>query len=255
MSRTIVLLDVTAMSADAVCVAGIDLANDQTVRLAQPQPTQRLIAALGGLAPGDIIKLDAKPLRTLDAPHVEDCEWNPRSLKKVGISPPAELRRAVESTLFTSVEQAFGEPVVRGKSGNSAWQPSVGVRSLATLSVLYVRAGTDRNERPRLTFKDDALDYWTAVPFQDLCVKRHQSKCDDCAGEQHVEHLKEEFDGNRTLIRVGLTRPFSPSEGVEPLCWLQVTNVFSKPRDHFGAMPPPQGSGPLAKPSLALVPA
>jgi len=41
MSRTIVLLDVTAMSADAVCVAGLDLATDETIRLANPQPTQR----------------------------------------------------------------------------------------------------------------------------------------------------------------------------------------------------------------------
>ena len=51
MSRTIMVLDVTQMAGDAVCVAGIDLATDETVRLANPQPTQRLIAAMGGVAP------------------------------------------------------------------------------------------------------------------------------------------------------------------------------------------------------------
>ena len=97
MSRTIMLTDVTQMAADAVCVAGIDLASDETVRLAQPQPTQRLIVALGGLAPGDILKLDARPLRKLEQPHMEDCEWNPRSLKRVGIAPHAEMLTGVHS--------------------------------------------------------------------------------------------------------------------------------------------------------------
>ncbi|MBI5287785.1 MAG: hypothetical protein HY873_02305 [Chloroflexi bacterium] len=231
MSRTIVLLDVTAMSADTVCVAGLDLATDETIRLANPQPTQRLIAALGGLAPGDILKVDAKRMRNAVPPHVEDCEWNPRSLKRVGISPVSDLAKAVQSTVLTSVEQAFSEPSIKGRNGNSAWEPGSGVRSLATVSVLYVRACADKNNRPRLAFKDDTLAYWPGVPLQDLRVKQHQAKCESC-GTDHLERFKEEFDANRALIRVGLTRPFAP-EGSEPLCWLQVTNVLSKPREHF----------------------
>ncbi len=231
MSRTIVLLDVTAMSSDTVCVAGLDIATDETIRLANPQPTQRLIAALGGLSPGDILKLDAKRLKNAVPPHVEDCEWNPRSLKRVGVSPACDLVKAVQPTVFTSVEAAFGEPSIKGRNGNSAWEPGSGARSLATISVLYVRAAADRNDRPRIAFKDDTLAYWPGVPLQDLRVKQHQAKCDGCARD-HLERIKFEFDANRTLIRVGLTRPFAP-EGSEPLCWLQVTNVLSKPREHF----------------------
>jgi hypothetical protein len=231
MSRTIVLLDVTAMSGDAVCVAGLDLGTDETVRLANPQPTQRLIAALGGLAPGDILKLDTKRVKNTVPPHVEDCEWNPRSLKKVGVSPSADLVKVVRPTVFASVEAAFGEPTIKGRNGNSAWEPGSGARSLATIAVLYVRAAADRNDRPRIAFKDDALGYWPGVPLQDLRVKQHQAKCQDCAAG-HLERIRSEFEANRTLIRVGLTRPFAP-EGSEPLCWLQVTNVLAKPREHF----------------------
>lgn len=236
MSRTIMLLDVTQMSGDAVCVAGLDLATDEIVRLANPQPTQRLIAALGGLAPGDILKLDANPLRKLEPPHLEDCEWNPRSLKRVGSSTLSETQKALEATAFTSVQAAFGEPVTRGRYGNSSWVPGIGVRSLATISVVYVRAAADKNDRPRIAFKDDALDYWPAVPMQDLRAKLHQANCPECAGEAYIERLQAEFDANRALIRVGLTRPFSPGEGTEPMCWLQVTNVLAKPREHFDTL-------------------
>jgi hypothetical protein len=236
MSRTIMLLELTQMSGDTVCLAGIDLASDQTVRLTNPQPTQRLVAMLGGLAPGDIVKVDAKPLRKLEPPHLEDCEWNPRSMKKVGMATLAEMRKAVEPTVFPSVKAAFGEPITNGRLGNSAWQPGEGMRSLATISVVYMRAGIDRNERPRFAFKDDALDYWPAVPMQDLRVKLHQATCSECERD-HVDCLKGEFEVNRGLVRVGLTRPFSPGEGTEPMCWLQVTNILGKERQHFDTLP------------------
>lgn len=236
MSRTIMILDVTQMAGDAVCVAGIDLASDETVRLANPQPTQRLITALGGLGPGDILKVDAKALRKLEPPHMEDCEWNPRSLKRVGAAPLAEMLNALEATAFSSVQAAFGEPVTRGRYGNSSWMPGIGSRSLATISVVYVRAAADKNDRPRIAFKDDALDYWAAVPMQDLSAKMHQANCPDCADAAYIERLQSEFDANRALIRVGLTRPFSPGEGTEPMCWLQVTNVLAKPRGHFDTL-------------------
>ena len=231
MSRTIVLTDVTAMSGDAVCIAGIDLVSDQTVRLAQPQPTQRLVETIGGLAPGDILKLDCKPLRNAEPPHLEDCEWNPRSVKKVGVSSIKELQCAFASTIFNSVSQAFGDPSIKGRNGNSAWEPGSGTRSLATIAVCYVRACADKNDRVRLAFKDEALDYWPGVPLQDLRVKQHAAKCDTCHNDA-LNTIREEFDANRTLVRVGLTRPFAP-EGSEPVCWLQVTNILAKPREHF----------------------
>lgn len=230
------LTDVTQMAADAVCVAGIDLASDETVRLANPQPTQRLITALGGLGPGDILKVDAKPLRKVEPPHTEDCEWNPRSLKRVGIAPLAEMLSALESTSFTSIQAAFGEPVTKGRYGNSSWTPERGTRSLATISVVYVRASADKNDRPRIAFKDDSLDYWQAVPMQDLRAKMHQANCPECEGSTYIERLQGEFDANRALVRVGLTRAFSPGEGTEPMCWLQVTNILAKPREHFDTL-------------------
>src|SRR4029078_11537821 len=83
-SRRIVLTDVTAMGGDAVCVAGIELASKHTMRLAQPQPTQRILAAFGGLAPGDVVDVNAQFLARPEAPHLEDCHWMPHSLKKSG---------------------------------------------------------------------------------------------------------------------------------------------------------------------------
>ena len=49
----------------------------------------------------------------------------------------------------------------------------------------------------------------------------------------YLANLTAEFaSSDDCLLRVGLTRPYTP-EGADTACWLQITNMFARPRAHF----------------------
>lgn len=162
--REVVLLDVTAMAGDAVCVAGVERTTGKQLRLNEPQPTRMMVRRLGGLAPGDVISIDWKGARRPDPPHTEDGEWKLRSLKRVGRLDHAALTDLLAGSAFNSLSEAFGEAAFRGRNGNSAWPVHKGTRSLATVAVRYVRVGEDRAGRVRIAFKDASGAYWSGVP-------------------------------------------------------------------------------------------
>ena len=229
MRRELLLLDVTEMSGSNVCVAGIEPTTCTQFRLADPTPTQAVLRRLGGLQPGDVIEVDIDPLRRPVAPHVEDARWNPTTVQRLRTLTNDQIHATVSRCSFRSVVAAFGEPSRRAIGRNSAWPPNGGERSLATLRVRYVRFDLDKNDHVRVAFKDADDGYYQSVPFQDLRLKTHQ--CDGC--DTNLLHVvKREFEMNAGLVRIGLTRPFAPDKG-EAACWLQVTNIFARDRQHF----------------------
>lgn len=228
MKRRVVLLDITAMGGDSVCIAGIDVDTASTVRLNEPQPTASLVRNLK-LRPFDSWIIDSAPARNAVAPHTEDHGWLPHSLRKLEALDASAVARVLTPVAFDGVAAAFGEPTQRAANRNHGWRPGGGVRSLATVRVRDVRAGIDRNGRMRLAFRDAADGYWEGVPFQDLRVRQHEQECGGC-GSNYLAAVRSEFGINAGLIRVGLTRPFGA--GAEAACWLQVTNIIV-PRTHF----------------------
>jgi hypothetical protein len=231
-SRTLLLTDVTAMAADAVCIAGIDVKSGQTMRLNEPQPTRRLLELVGGLAPAEVIEVDCRPLRGVDAPHSEDCAWTPRSLKKKRVAPADEALRLLDKTSLSGVIEAFGPPSFVEPGRNRGWTPGSGIRSLASVSATGVTVALADSGRGRITFADAAGEAWANVPFQDLAVRNHARQCPACT-TGYLANLQQEFETSEALIRIGLTRPYAAEDGAEPLCWLQVTNVLGKTRRHF----------------------
>ncbi|MHB8376723.1 MAG: hypothetical protein ACYDEB_07175 [Dehalococcoidia bacterium] len=229
MKREIVLLDVTEMSGVHVCVAGIDPASCEQIRLADPTPTRAHLRRLGGLAPGDLIVVDCQPLRRPTPPHTEDARW--ASLVKMRTLDFDELYAIASRCGFRSIEDAFGPAAGAGASGNHFWPPGRGSRSLATVPARYVRTTVDDRGTPRAVLRDADDAYYRSVPFQDLAVRTHLETCGLCERDS-VALLRQEFDGNNVLVRIGLTRPYSPDER-PPACWLQVTNAFARPRAHF----------------------
>ena len=228
MKRRLLLLDVTAMAGDGVCIAGIDVDTAATVRLNEPQPTAALVRNLK-LRPFDLLAIDSAPARNAAAPHSEDHGWLPHSLRKSGPQDARDVANALSPSAFVGVEDAFGAPAIRAGNRNHGWRAGSGVRSLATIRVRYARAEVDRNGRLRLAFRDAADKYWEGVPFQDLAVRQHEHGCEECASG-YLAAVRREFAINAGLIRVGLTRPFGADTDLA--CWLQVTNVIV-PREHF----------------------
>lgn len=237
MIREILILDVTAMSGDHVCVAGIDLATKRTIRLNNPPPTREQLKALGYLTPGEVIVVDVvdvEPALHLAPPHVEDHTWNPRSVEKRGRMDNDEICRVIRETAHDSLEAAFGEPLPRRPGRNVGWKPGTGERSLATLRVRYVRFEQDGRETIRVALRSQDQVFWGTIPFQDLVVRAHKLNNDGCCASNLADNVRTEFEANWCLIRVGLTRPFSPDDHEDSsACWLQVTNVFARDRTHF----------------------
>jgi hypothetical protein len=230
--RRIVLLDVTAMAGDSVCVAGLELPKKATVRLNTPSPRRTAVKRLG-FKPGEIFELEFAPSRDATAPHIEDARWNALGLRRISTYGHKELTGLLGSLALASPREAFGDPAATGAGGNHAWTPGAGARSLATVRVKSVR--THRvGDRARLTFTDAAGTTWKSVPLQDLAVKLHTEECDDCRRgvDALIANVQRDFDATDCLIRIGLTRPYAPSDGAAA-CWLQVTNVFARPRSHF----------------------
>lgn len=225
----LIITDITSLGAGKVCIAGELSA--RVARLAPPNPTESWVTSMGGLSPGSVIGVRWHASRGIDRPHVEDGAWEPTSSKAVRVLTETELVERLRRHSFRSVREAFGDPWFVGKSGNAAFRPSTGSRSLATVQATRVALSASFG-KPKVRFRDRD-DEWTAVPFQDLEVRKHFGACARCEtrGEQL---LREEFEGGPAILRVGLARVWR-AQDQEPACWLQVNHIFLTPsrRRHF----------------------
>jgi hypothetical protein len=231
--RELLILDLTEMSGQNVCIAGIDLKSFEQVRLSSPTPTRTTVRSLGGLRPGDVMAIDCDYERKRVKPHIEDARWNRLTARKVRTLLHAEIDAIVRQTAFSSIGDAFGEPSVRGARGNHAWSAERGARSLASVIVTYVGIEQDGGLKPRIDLVDGGGKHWHGIPLQDLQAKIHPDACASCDGA-HLRNLITDFGAKGPAIaRVGLTRPFAADATSVAACWLQVTNIFARDRTHF----------------------
>jgi hypothetical protein len=224
-----IITDVTRMQSQNVCVAAVH--QDRAIRLHNPRPDDRWVRSIGGLMPGDVVSLDCRPIPKPTPPHTEDGTWNRSTFVRRHRLTETELADLLSANAFTSVQDAFGAPWIRGSGGNAAFQPGKGARSLASILTRSVRA-YPHFEGIRVDFID-AQDAWTRVPLEDLIVRQHQNQCPTCAS--HLSRLlANEFQGSNAVLRVGLAREFQAG-GHPSACWMQVNHIFLMPakRKHF----------------------
>ena len=81
------ITDVTQMSGDKVCIAG--LTRRSAIRLSEPTPRQGWLDSIDGLAPGDVVNLNWRPARRYRRPHGGNPAFKPdrgsRSLATVKV--------------------------------------------------------------------------------------------------------------------------------------------------------------------------
>lgn len=216
----LLITDVTRMSADRVCVAG--LSGRDTVRLAEPSPTVQLLASLGGLAPGDVIRVQWRYAGKREAPHTEDATWIPKTIERLDRSRRTELYRRLVSSQFKSMTAAYGEPKYFVAKGNPAFPPGRGLRSLASIAAMDVRIYR-LGDGLRADFRDEDRQ-WRMLPVESIAIRGHFIACPECSrtGEARA---------SVAVLRVGLGRPFQP-DGEEMGCFAQVNDVI--PADPTG---------------------
>ena len=228
-SAEAVVTDVTRMQGNNVCIAALRGGN--SIRLNSPAPKDHWLRSIGGLTPGDAVSLTWRAARRCHRPHLEDGDWNPALFTKVHRLPDDELIKLLSANAFRSIKDAFGKPCFYSESGNAAFTPSKGARSLASVIVSSVRA-YPYGEGVRADFVDDRRE-WTRVPIEDLVIRDHQTNCSSCSSSLPAL-LASEFGGTQAVLRVGLARPFEAKPNAAA-CYLQVNHVFLIPskRDHF----------------------
>jgi hypothetical protein len=224
-----IITDVTRMGPPRVCIAARH--GKRTIRLDEPQPDERFLVSVGGLQPGEVVSLEWGEDPFCEAPHVEDGDWEPRSVRKLGRLGTRQLLEVLSPDAATAINDAFGPAWFLSSRGNGAFRPGEGERSLASLIAHEVRV-YQWFEGVRADFSD-GYKRWTNVPVEDLVVRQHQLDCPDCLSRFN-RNLAREFGSRDALLRVGLTRPYTSGQ-YEKACWLQVTGIYPLGRDrrHF----------------------
>jgi hypothetical protein len=166
-------------------------------------------------------------------PHVEDV-WVVKLRPRGRLATPDQRRAILQATLAKPGEALFGQPLQATRSG-AFLQPGVGQRSLATVKVpaASIVFGASRREGAV------EPDFRAQLPVPDLGVRsmpvkdhhlllRAKAAGPDIAQQIAALQAAVGAMGNEVAVRLGLSRPFSSSDGTATAtCWLMADGFFS----------------------------
>ncbi len=239
MWQEVVITDLTRMSGDRVCIAGLS----QNKIMVRPELHRSVyenhLYKEGDIIirPSAVVAMDLEPMNDHLMPHTEDHLWvNPRNIEFVTLLPTAVWHNVLTWTSFPTVETIFATELVDGKG----IKPATGERSLGTIKpqniteFQYERDRYDNTKyKYRINFEDSSGNEYRYVSVTDLAVR---SYCDylrieqDWTTDKISDHLfYEHWSGKEVWLRIGLARPFSPKQGAESLCYLQVNGIYTFP--------------------------
>ena len=231
MQKTLHITDLTKMSGDKVCFAGLD--KEGTCF----RPVLRDPLLLKHLYRGRqlIIRPRARVrfeliTRPVDPPHVEDRSFEHRSIVLEGISDNLEWEVILKRALFRSVESIFD-----GRLEDSRWVlPGSPTRSLGTIAGVAIDRLIleERNSKLeyRLSFVDGVGVPYNSIAVTDLTFRKFTDIQIEQEGSplEAARKITSLLKKMRVYLRLGLTRPWAPP-GQTPVCWLQVTGIHTFP--------------------------
>ncbi len=239
MQKTIVITDLTHMRGEGVCIVGIDQYS-QTIRpvLQPPGVLREHLYIEGKLAirPRAKVRFSLRKV-PLKPPHIEDLGFDPKSAIYEGLCTDAEWEEVLKASSFHSVQDIYN-----GCLQENRWvEPGANTRSLGTVSWVEV-ISVDLREwsgerRYRILFTDQTGGQYNNITISDLAfrqfcdveVDHHNSPL---SASRHITDLLKNVD--RLYLRLGLARPWAPSDGSSNLrCWMQVTGIHTFP-DYLG---------------------
>lgn len=229
--KQMIITEVTAMSADNVCIVGYDSLASDCIRPVLParQLKREFLFQNGKLViyPGAKVSfnfIDHRPRQ----PHIEDYTFHEDSLRYEGPASLQEWEDILQETAVTSFSRLFP------KLKDRCVQPGSPGPSLGTLSPLYIpsltcehypnKPGehslrmfiTDKNSRVEKRVKINDLAF---TSFFNATLKNAEGAC-----EKAIDILNEELNAKgKIYLRLGLTREF------ERWCWLQVNGIHAFP--------------------------
>ncbi|MDZ4766030.1 MAG: hypothetical protein SGI73_15900 [Chloroflexota bacterium] len=240
MKTEILITDLTQMSRDTVCVAGVTH-QGVIVRPILPPPGISERHLFGGdqiiIRPRAVVTMDLKPKKAPEPPHIEDHIWyQPETASMSRLADDKTWRAALDKLIYPSVQDIFEVELEKNRS----LEPGTGVRSLGTVCARIVKFSyaVDEHQIPkfRLSFYDHADVGYFNLPITDLTL-RHYARW--LTGQQKLAYedasaqIEREIRKSVVYLRVGITRPFQKSRHDDEKCYVQVNGIYTFP-DYLG---------------------
>jgi len=241
MWRELIITDVTRMSGDKVCVAGVDKKGN-VVRPLLPYPHAICEADLYDsdtvlIRPRAVLNMFVEPEPECELPHSEDHLWiNTNQVELLRYANDDTWKIVLERTASPSVNEIFQTPLHKNKKTT----PGDGMRSLGTIrptsidkfGYYHLKLGETETDKYRLAFTDDAGTSFTDLPITDLSLRAYVDYL-RVKGHLHPKKIRmmieKKLAESEVWLRLGLTRPYQKSEIDRKWCYLQVTGIYTFP--------------------------
>lgn len=228
MSR-IIITDLTRFTnREILCTAGIDT---DTQRCIRPMPYLRAeICQKLNMLPGAVLSGDFTPSRNIEAPHVEDMNY--QNLKFHGQCTAQAFRQVLSNSAFNSVEDGFATRLADRQK--CIPRESTPRRSLITIRIepSGVRIVQDQYDASKIKahITDLSGKEFTYLSITDLGLhtyaENHYQEAGNYFAVNNLIHEQQEV-----YVRIGLSRYYAARDGRSGY-WLQVNGIYSFP-DYF----------------------
>jgi hypothetical protein len=231
--QEIIITDLTQMSGDRVCFAGINRKGEHfRPNLPPPGVYQSHLYQKKQLIirPRAVLKIALAPIRRLEAPHMEDHRWHERRKTEfLRIANENDWHGVLQKTKSMSVVDIVGTKLHRNKN----IKPGTGKRSLGTIQlesidwfeykVFNTADGTKAGYR--LSFTDPTGEKFYDIPITDIALRYHVHclQQDGMASEDISWAVAKKLKKSEIWLRLGLGREFNG------WCWLQVNGIYTFP--------------------------
>lgn len=231
--KTIIITDVTAMSADNVCIAGYyDSITCVRPVLSRSQLKKHHLFKGNELIvyPSALVSFNFIGARS-NPPHVEDLVFAEDSIEKEGELLPKEWRQLLDKTattkfshIFPNMEDRYVPPLSDG--------PSLGTFAPANIPFLSCDYYKDP-PRPRMRITDGTGKVIEKVAITDLALRSYftalmKKYSENC--ETVMNKINSGLQERQVYLRLGLARPFDGlPEPYGGWCTLQVNGIHTFP--------------------------
>lgn len=216
------ITDLTKMSGDRVCIAGID-SDGVCIRPVLPPPgiLRKHLQAEDRTAIKPRAKIEFELLPTASAaPHTEDMEFEVDTWRYLGDCDDKEWVQLLDRDADPSIETIFAGALQEHKYV----LPGEAPRSLGTVRAARVHHMRlfDRYQPPSLRLRfSDAAGVVYDLPINDLAYRERVTT--RSAAGQETQALR---STPVLFLRVGLGRPWRRPGDPEERCWLQITGIY-----------------------------
>ncbi len=231
MRKLLTITDLTRMSGNRVCIAGID-SDGVCIRPDLPYPgvLQEHLQVDGRriIKPRAKIEFELSPKPNTEAPHTEDKLFRVDTWRHRGDCDNQEWLQLLNRAAYPSIEDIFEGALQEHKHG----LPGEGPRSLGTIRAAYVHdvqlasPYTD-SPRPRLRFSDaERIEH--DLPIVDLAYREQVDRLGQDWASWESTTLNKLRRAPVLFLRVGLARPWAQMGN---RCYLQVTGIYCLPHN------------------------